>query len=178
MFKTEKSVFYCLFRIFLNGVCHDFDEAIKIRRNGKPLPVGKKPVHGSIILQSNDYLNVTMHPDITAAQISKLETADKELVMSAVFLHEGSDKELFETEMAKFTGFESAILCQSGWSANIGLMQAIANENTPVYIDFLTHMSLWEGIKSAGAVFYAFMHNDVKTPRKTGTAARQRHYSP
>ncbi|NTV05905.1 MAG: quorum-sensing autoinducer synthase [Chlorobiaceae bacterium] len=147
---------------FLERRLHDFDEAIKIRRNGKPLPVGKKPVHGSIILQSNDYLNVTMHPDITAAQISKLETADKELVMSAVFLHEGSDKELFETEMAKFTGFESAILCQSGWSANIGLMQAIANENTPVYIDFLTHMSLWEGIKSAGAVFYAFMHNDVR----------------
>jgi CAI-1 autoinducer synthase len=40
-------------------------------------------------------------------------------------------------------------------------MQAIADENTNVYIDFFTHMSLWEGIKSCGAKPFAFKHNDV-----------------
>jgi CAI-1 autoinducer synthase len=147
---------------FLERRLKDFEDVIKIRRNGRPLPVGKKPGSGAIMLQSNDYLNVTMHPYISGAQISMLEKTDKELVMSAVFLHEGSEKEKFETLMAEFSGFESAILCQSGWAANVGLMQAIADQNTPVYIDFLTHMSLWEGIKSAGALFYAFMHNDFR----------------
>jgi len=81
--------------------------------------------------------------------------------MSAVFMHDGSDKAIFEADIAGFAGFESAILCQSGWAANVGLMQVIADSSTPVYIDFLTHMSLWEGIKSAGAPFHTFLHNDA-----------------
>jgi CAI-1 autoinducer synthase len=80
--------------------------------------------------------------------------------MSAVFMHAGSDKSKFEEEIAGFTGFESAILCQSGWAANVGLMQVIADKDTPVYIDFFTHMSLWEGINTAHATPYAFRHND------------------
>ncbi|MBM3162477.1 MAG: quorum-sensing autoinducer synthase [Chlorobi bacterium] len=137
------------------------EESIKTRRNGKPLVLGKKPGPDAIILQSNDYLNVSMHPSISRAQIEKLEQAGRELVMSAVFLHDGSDKAVFEADMAEFSGFEGAILCQSGWAANVGLMQVIADSNTPVYIDFLTHMSLWEGIKSAGAPFHTFLHNDA-----------------
>ncbi len=137
-------------------------ETFKPRKNGKPLVLGNKlPGYGSIILQSNDYLNVSKHPDIVRAQISMLENAGRELVMSAVFLHEGSDKSVFEKSMADFTGFESSVLCQSGWAANVGLMQVIADKDTPVYIDFFTHMSLWEGIKTAGAPPYPFRHNDV-----------------
>lgn len=137
------------------------EESINPRRNGKPLVLGKKPGAGAIILQSNDYLHVSRHPDILHAQTAMLERTRQEPVMSAVFLHEGSDKDLFETSMAAFAGFESSILCQSGWAANVGLMQVIADKNTPVYIDFFTHMSLWEGIKTSGATAYAFMHNDT-----------------
>ena len=147
---------------FLEQRMSDFEEvSIKTRLNGKPLVLGKKPDQHSIILQSNDYLNISMDPDISRAQIEKLEKAGQELVMSAVFMHDGSDKALFESSMAEFAGFESAILCQSGWAANVGLMQVIADSTTPVYIDFLTHMSLWEGIKSAGAIPHMFMHNDT-----------------
>jgi CAI-1 autoinducer synthase len=146
---------------FLNERMLAFEEeSINTRKNGKPLVIGKKPQSGSVILQSNDYLNVSMHPDILQAQIAKLDTGCHEMVMSAVFLHEGSDKALFESSMAEFVGFENSILCQSGWAANVGIMQTIADQSTPVYIDFFTHMSLWEGIKSSGAPFYAFMHND------------------
>ncbi|NTW70248.1 MAG: quorum-sensing autoinducer synthase [Chlorobiaceae bacterium] len=134
--------------------------SIKTRRNGKPLVLGKKPPSGSVILQSNDYLSISTHPRILQAQISRLEQGCNEMVMSAVFLHEGSDKSLFENAMAEFAGFDSAILCQSGWAANVGLMQTIADQHTPVYIDFFSHMSLWEGVKTSGAPFYAFMHND------------------
>lgn len=136
-------------------------ESIHTRFNGKPLVLGRKPGPDAIILQSNDYLNISMHPDISCAQIKKLEQAGQEMVMSAVFMHDGSDKAIFESDIAGFAGFESAILCQSGWAANVGLMQVIADSSTPVYIDFLTHMSLWEGIKSAGAPFHTFLHNDT-----------------
>ncbi|NEX13572.1 MAG: hypothetical protein C1941_02530 [Prosthecochloris sp.] len=137
-------------------------ETFKPRKNGKPLVLDNRvPGYGSIILQSNDYLNVSKHPDITRAQVSMLEDVGRELVMSAVFLHEGSDKSNFEKSMAGFAGFESSVLCQSGWAGNVGLMQVIGDEETPVYIDFFTHMSLWEGIKTCGATPYPFRHNDV-----------------
>ncbi|NTV98889.1 MAG: quorum-sensing autoinducer synthase [Chlorobiaceae bacterium] len=146
---------------FLEERLNAFDDAVKFFRTGKPVVVGRNPGDGAIILQSNDYLNLSRHPNISRAQIEKLDNSVKEPVMSAVFLHEGSEKDLFEIRMARFAGFESAILCQSGWSANVGLMQAIANGKTPVYIDFFTHMSLWEGIKVSGSPFHVFMHNDA-----------------
>ena len=139
-----------------------YEESIKPRKNGKPLVLGNRvPGPYSVVLQSNDYLNISKHPDIVHAQIAVLENSCKELVMSAVFLHEGSEKFLLEKAMANFTGFESSVLCQSGWAANVGLLQIIAEENSPVYIDYFAHMSLWEGIKTAGAVPYPFRHNDV-----------------
>lgn len=139
-----------------------YEESIKPRKNGKPLVSGNRvPGPYSVVLQSNDYLNISKHPDIVRAQIAMLEDSCKELVMSAVFLHEESEKFLFEKAMADFVGFESSVLCQSGWAANVGLLQIIAEENSPVYIDYFAHMSLWEGIKTAGATPYPFRHNDV-----------------
>ncbi len=139
-----------------------YEESIRPRKNGKPLVLGNRvPGPYSVVLQSNDYLNVSKHPDIVRAQITMLENSCRELVMSAVFLHEESEKFRFEKAMADFVGFESSILCQSGWAANVGLLQIIAKENSPVYIDYFAHMSLWEGIKAAGAVPYPFRHNDV-----------------
>ena len=139
-----------------------YEESIKPRRNGKPLVIGNMtPGASSVILQSNDYLNLSKHPDITAAQIRMLQNSGKEMVMSAVFLHEESEKFMFEKAMADFVGFENSVLCQSGWMANVGLLQIIAEKNSPVYIDYFAHMSLWEGIKTAGAVPYPFRHNDA-----------------
>ncbi|UZJ40010.1 quorum-sensing autoinducer CAI-1 synthase [Prosthecochloris sp. SCSIO W1102] len=139
-----------------------YEKSVKPRKNGKPLVVGNRiPDSNSIVLQSNDYLSLSKHPDITAAQIKVLQDAGREMVMSAVFLHEGSEKSIFEKAMADFVGVEDSVLCQSGWSANVGLLQVIAEENSPVYIDYFSHMSLWQGIKVAGAVPYPFRHNDV-----------------
>ena len=137
------------------------DELFKPRKNKKPLVIGSvTPEAGAIILQSNDYLNISGHPYIREALLEVIQKAGNEPVMSAVFLHEGSDKYYFEQAMAEFAGFESSILCQSGWAANVGLIQVIADQTTPVYIDFFTHMSLWEGVKISGATPYAFRHND------------------
>lgn len=138
------------------------DEIFKPRKNKKPLVLGNlQPDANSVMLQSNDYLNISNHPHIRNAQLDVLGKMSHEPVMSAVFLHETSDLHVFEKKMAAFAGFESAILCQSGWAANVGLMQVIADSTVPVYIDFFTHMSLWEGIKGSGAVPYAFRHNDA-----------------
>ncbi len=44
----------------------------------------------------------------------------------------------------------------------MGLLQAIVEPGTPVYLDVHAHASLWEGAISAGAVAVRFAHNDMK----------------
>ena len=129
-------------------------------KTGKSLVVGKIPPLDALMLQSNDYLSLSKHPSITAAQVSNLHDHSQDAVMSAVFLHEDSAKGSFEANMATYTGYENAILSQSGWAANVGLMQVIADKDTNIYIDFFAHMSLWEGIKSCGAKAFPFRHNN------------------
>jgi len=67
-----------------------------------------------------------------------------------------------EREIAAAAHAEDAIVTQSGWCANTGLLHAVASPETPVYIDMFAHMSLWEGVKSAGAVARPFRHNSVE----------------
>jgi len=84
------------------------------------------------------------------------------LLMSGVFLHGDDCPQLvLEDRFAAYMGAEASVLCQSGFAANTGLIQSIANAQTPVYVDMMAHMSLWEGIRSAGARAISFFHNDV-----------------
>ena len=135
-------------------------------KNGKPLVLGKTPTSQSLVLQSNDYLSISKNPKIIQAQINNLKDTNQDAVMSAVFLHEDSAQTHFEARMSEFTGYDKAILSQSGWAANVGLMQVIADKNTNVYVDFYAHMSLWEGIKSTGAKALPFRHNSVNSLEK------------
>ena len=82
------------------------------------------------------------------------------MLMSGIFLHGESPQLEFETNLAHFMQAPAGVLCQSGYSANTGLIQSIANDQVPVFADMLAHMSLWEGIRSAGAPGVMFHHND------------------
>lgn len=123
------------------------------------LVVGRVPGPGSVQLWSNDYLGLGGHPDIVKAQVDLLEKQSEDVYMSAVFLNEASPQQRFEREMATYLGAEGAVLCQSGWAANTGLVQSLVDERTPVYLDQFAHASLWEGVTMAGAAAHAFRHN-------------------
>lgn len=148
---------------FIEKRLHHFDEEnFRPRKNNKPLVIGNcLPDTGSIMLQSNDYLNISNHPRIRQAQLDVLSAMDREPLMSAVFLHDNSLMKRFENRMANFTGFESCVLCQSGWAANVGLMQVLANSSVPVYVDFFAHMSMRDGIKIVSVIPHIFRHNDA-----------------
>ena len=128
---------------------------------GKLLTHGRVPGPEAVRLDGNDYLCVTGHPDIVQAQVQALLRNREFVVQSGVFQHDGSPTSRLEAALAAHVGKESALLCQSGYAANLGLIQAIADAATPVYLDALAHMSLWEGVRAAGATGHAFRHNDV-----------------
>lgn len=121
---------------------------------------GLQPGSTDLVLSTNDYLALSDHPEIIEAQVRALRTKGHGILRSDVFRQGGDDLRCFETELAELMGVEDAVTCQSGWNANVGLLQSIAAPAVPVYIDMHAHTSLWEGILSAGAVAHPFKHND------------------
>jgi CAI-1 autoinducer synthase len=114
----------------------------------------------AVRLDGNDYLSVTGHPDIVRAQVAALREDTESVVQSGVFLLDSHPAHALEKGIAQWVGKQDGFLCQSGYAANLGLLQIIADESTPVYLDSLAHMSLWEGARAAKAPSHAFRHND------------------
>lgn len=121
---------------------------------------GRAPGPDAVRLDGNDYLSVTGHPAIVQAQLDTLRRNQDFVVQSGVFQLDGSPTSRFEDALAAYVGKQGALLCQSGYTANLGLIQVVADPQTPVYLDSLAHMSLWEGARAAGAPAQAFRHND------------------
>lgn len=127
---------------------------------GKFVLHGRATGPGAVRLDGNDYLSVTGHPRIVQAQVNALRQDTGSVVQSGVFLLDDHPAHALEKALAAWTGKEDGFLCQSGYAANLGLLQIIADEQTPVYLDSLAHMSLWEGARAAKAPAHAFRHND------------------
>ena len=122
---------------------------------------GLTPGAGAIKLRSNDYLCLAGDPRVITAEMSALMAAGHGDSVSRSFLHHEQDAlNAFERRIANLMGAEAAVLANSGYCANVGLIQAICRPETPIYLDLKAHLSLWEGVKSAGAKPTPFRHND------------------
>jgi CAI-1 autoinducer synthase len=128
---------------------------------------GQHPLHGvvpgrdALHLSSNDYLCLMAEHPLLEAQAQALLDSRHQLLMSAAYSHGDTAAARTEKRLAQYIGAEDSILCQSGWAANTGLLQAIASERVPVYLDINAHMSLWQGAHAANAPAIGFRHNDV-----------------
>ncbi|NNM68909.1 MAG: quorum-sensing autoinducer synthase [Gallionella sp.] len=128
---------------------------------GEHMHEWSQPRPEAVYLASNDYLCIAAEPVLLQAQASHLEKNNGDLLMSSVFLQEGSFQFRLENKFAKFMGSEDGLLTQSGWSANVGLLQSIAGPSVAVYLDMMAHASLWEGVHSGEARPIPFLHNDM-----------------
>lgn len=142
------------------------NDLINANANGKHLVLGKRPTKNDIVLQSNDYLSLADHPLIKARLKNAIDKTHDSVFMSAIFLQDDESKPSLETKFAEFLGFDSCLLSQSGWNANIALLQAVCGPQSNVYIDFFAHMSMWEGARYANANIRPFMHNNCEHLQK------------
>jgi CAI-1 autoinducer synthase len=127
---------------------------------GRSLVHGRNPGPNAVRLNGNDYLGLTGHPDIVRAQIHAMQYNADFAIQSSVYMHGTHPVRDLERGISQWIGKEDGLICQSGYAANLGLLQAIADESTPVYVDTLAHTSLWEGARAAKAPALPFRHND------------------
>lgn len=131
----------------------DWQGEVHFLRSRQALP-------GAVELHSNDYLRLADHPEVVEAKIEALRRGGNDALMSAVFLEADAVQHGFEREAAHWLGSEDVILCQSGYAANMGLLQTVADRSMPLYVDRIAHMSLWDGVRLSGARPVPFRHND------------------
>lgn len=137
-----------------------FIERVAGSWSGGHIMRGARPGPGAIQLQSNDYLALGSHPAIIEAQCEALRCAGNGQQMSQVFLNGPGAQSMVEHQLAVLLRSGTSVLAQSGYAANLALLQSIADASTPVHIDMAAHASLWEGVRAAGATAVAFRHND------------------
>ncbi len=152
---------FCLPDFVTNRMNEHYIIRVQELLGGEHMHVWKPAGADAVMLAGNDYLCIAGQPDLLAAQARCLQGNDKSLLMSSVFLQEGSRQHRLEAKLAAFMGAQDGVLAQSGWAANVGLLQSIAGPGVPVYLDMLAHASLWEGVQSAQALAVPFLHNDA-----------------
>src|SRR6185369_662835 len=114
----------------------------------------------TLLLCSNNYLGLADHPMLKEAAISATSVYGvgswaARLVSGNMFLHEELEKRL-----ALFKKSEAAILFNSGYSANVGVLQAVAERGDTIYSDRLNHASIVDGALLSRARFVRYPHRD------------------
>jgi len=123
----------------------------------------RHPGAADVVLQSNDYLHLAKDSRIVNAQLESLARAGSGPNMSSVFQEEESAQHILERRLASFVGHDAAFVSQSGYSANLGLLPAIADETVPIYIDMVAHASLLWGARMSGGRLLRFHHNSPES---------------
>lgn len=70
--------------------------------------------------------------------------------------------EELEEKIASFHNAEAALLFNSGYDANVGLLSSIASKHDLILYDELVHASIHDGIRLSLAKYYKIKHNNVE----------------
>ncbi len=120
-----------------------------------------KTTYPSIDFSSNDYLGFSSK-GLLAKQLNLIDTSltigstgSRLISGNSVLFNE------VEAEIAQFHSSQSALLFNSGYDANLGLLSCIAQKNDLIISDELIHASLIDGIRLSFATHYKFKHNSL-----------------
>lgn len=120
-------------------------------------------VNGKTMLTfcSNDYLGLANHPEV----IKAFQQAANEYGVGsgAAHLVNGHSRmhQQLEEALAEFTHRARALLFSTGYMANLGLTNALAERQDTVYQDRLNHASLLDATLLSGAKLIRYPHNDT-----------------
>ncbi|HHW7446121.1 TPA: 8-amino-7-oxononanoate synthase [Pasteurella multocida] len=113
-------------------------------------------------MSSNDYLGLANNEALRQAFFKQYQDQLPALTSSSSRLLTGSFPIYDELEslMAQAFGRETALLFNSGYHANIGILPALADKKTLIVADKLVHASMIDGIRLAQCEFVRFRHHD------------------
>jgi len=114
-----------------------------------------------LLLCSNNYLGLADHPALIEAGCAALRdygagSGASRLVSGSMTLHQQ-----LEERLAAFKKTEAALLFNSGFAANTGILQALFGPDDVIFSDTLNHASIIDGCRLSRAQVVVYPHADV-----------------
>ncbi len=129
----------------------------------------------AVDFSSNDYLGFSSKGLLAeqlklAAPSLKTGSTGSRLISGNSALYEE-----LEREVALFHHAPAALLYNSGYDANLGLLSCVPQKNDLILSDELIHASLIDGIRLSHATNYKFRHNDLQALKELVTRHRDKY---
>jgi glycine C-acetyltransferase/8-amino-7-oxononanoate synthase len=115
-----------------------------------------------LLLCSNNYLGLAAHPALVEAACAAtarfgVGSGGSRLISGSMESHVR-----FEERLAAFKGTEAALLFNSGYAANTGILQGLCGEDDLIFSDALNHASIIDGCRLSRARTVIYPHRDVE----------------
>ena len=123
-----------------------------VTRDGLPL----------VNLAGNDYLALSSHPHVRQAAIDAIEQYGVGAGASRLVSGHQPTHQNLEQRFAAFKHAEAALLCPTGYMANLAVVTALAARGDTIYLDKLCHASLIDAARGAQATMRTYPHLDVQ----------------
>lgn len=138
----------------------NFRQFTSNRQQGKWITIQDRTM---LNLASNDYLGLAA--DLTLRE-EFLDTLNIERALfssssSRLLTGNFAEYEQFENSLSKAFG-RAALLFNSGYHMNIGILPALADSKTMILADKLVHASMIDGIRLSTAQYVRYRHNDLQ----------------
>ncbi len=114
-----------------------------------------------IMLGSNNYLGLTMHPDVRRAAQEAIETFGTSCTGSRFLNGTLALHGELERRLAAYVGKEKALVFSTGYQANLGTLSSLVGRGDIVICDKEDHASIVDGCRLALGRMVRFHHNDL-----------------
>jgi len=115
-----------------------------------------------INLGSNDYLGIANSEELKKASHEALEKYGISMCGTPIVIGQSSVNQDLERRLSEFLGTEEALVFPSGYQANSGVFQILAQEGDVIIADKYAHSSLHSGMALTRAKKRLFAHNDTE----------------
>ncbi len=115
-----------------------------------------------INFSSNNYLGLANHPALRAAAKAAIDRYGCSAVASRLISGNMVLHEELEAKIAALKGAEAALVFNSGFQANVGLIPTLAGEGDAIFSDALNHASIIDGCRLSRARTVVYSHYDLE----------------
>lgn len=113
-----------------------------------------------LMLGSNNYLGLTMDPEVGAAAIAATQEMGVGTTGSRMANGNFAVHEALEHELAAFLGRRHAMITTTGAQANLAAIATLAGPQDILLLDADNHATVWDAARLSGAQIVRFRHND------------------
>jgi glycine C-acetyltransferase len=147
--------------------CVESDQGPTLLLNGREV----------VNFSSNNYLGIANHPALAAAAKAAIDrygcgSGASRLISGNMTLHEE-----LEARLGQFKNTEAALVFNSGYQANVGILATLAGAGDVIVSDALNHASIIDGCRLSKATTVVYSHGDLdalEMALKQAASARRR----